>query len=767
MFKTIGMSAILAFAGASSVANAQQEASAPDEMAKGDTEEIVVTVRKTEENLQDVPLAVTALSNLTLEQATVQQLSDVANLTPGLAMQDFNVGALSTPVIRGLAQSNIQGRENNVGMFLNGIYLPSRNNMDLELLDLERVEVVKGPQSALYGRSTFAGSINYVIRQPADEFDLKVSGSAGSDEYYDGKVNLSGPITDSLSGTAAFYHREFDGTINNVASGENLGGYEGTSGLAQLAWNPSDQLSMTLTGFISSKEIESAGVFNVEPDCGNNGFGGSTYVCGTLPFMENVSEDPRASGGNADTNFAALEISYDFGNMTLTSETGYTSSDWDALTDYDATADGVPYVTVNPGGATNLNTFFFNESADDTLSQEFRLDGGGDTFQWLAGVYWTTEENSSQSSVTIESIDLLPGQSLAPVLGFFDPNPYLTPTPTQPVSIQNQATGDVDIWAVFGRGQWDFDTFGRLSVEARYSDEKRAVNGILSFTGAPSGPQSNTWEYFSPRVTYDFDLTDNTMLYGTVAGGTKSGGFNTSYSLLFPEEQFYDEETNITYELGTKGTLADDRLRYDVAVFYIDWDDMQISGASQDPVFFGSIVTNAGAATSKGIEIQLDSAVTDWLTLGGGYAYADPEFDSGVTDSSLASLCGDGTLCSTDVGGKQIGRTVKNQLNLYADLRSGLGGGGWDWYGRVDYIYRDDQPTRSANLQFIDSWNILNARLGVANEHWDIAVWGKNIFDEEIVTSQIRQPRLNDFVSPTTVIQGNLSQYALTLTYRM
>jgi iron complex outermembrane receptor protein len=730
-------------------------------------------VRKTEENLQDVPLAVTALTAETLERGNVQQLSDVANLTPGLVFFDFNVGALSTPVIRGLAQSNTAGRENNVGMFLDGIYLPNRNNLDLELLDLQRVEIVKGPQSALYGRSTFAGSINYVTKAPSDQLDVTVQGSLGTDEYLDTKVNVSGPITDTLSGTAALSYREFDGTINNLASLNNLGGYENTSGMAKLQWSPTEEFTGTLTAFYTEKKTESSGIFNVEPNCGSTppgmfGPGGDpSYTCGTLPFRENVSVNPLATGGDGETSLVSLDLQYDFGSVLLTSITSYTDSKFSAVTDYDADAAGVAYNTAIQtvpfpifGAPVTLNNLSFRDSDDKTLSQEFRLEGGNDTFTWLTGVYWTSEESSSSQTLTLSGAttpnDLFPG--------FL--NLYVTNNPLQPNLVPTQATADVDIYALFARGQWNINDRSRVSLEGRYTYEDKEINGISSFFGLPSGIQSNDWSYFAPRLTYSYDLTDSMLLYGSAAGGTKSGGFNTAYSALFPEEQFYDEETNITYELGAKGTLVDDRLRYDVAVFYVDWEDLQISGASQDPQFQNAIVSNAGAATSKGIEIQLDGIVNDWLTLGGGYAYADPTFSSGVTDSSIATACGDGTLCTTDVGGQQVGRTVKNQLNLYADLHSKFNQD-WDWYARADYIYRDKQPTRSANLQFIDDWKIVNARVGLANQNWDIALWAKNLTDEGNVTSQIRQPRLNDFSLPTTVIEANLRQVALTVTYRL
>ena len=732
--------------------------------ARDKKEEMIVSVRKTEENLQDVPLSVTALPSLTLQRATVQQLSDVANLTPGLSFQDFNVGALSTPVIRGLAQSNTQGRENNVGMFLDGIYLPSRNNLDIELLDLERVEVTKGPQGALYGRSTFAGSINYVTKKPSDELDLKLMGSAGTDEYYEGQINLSGPLTETLSGSVGLAYREFDGTIENIADSDNLGGYENTSAIGKLLWDATEDLSFELTGYYTDRETDSAGIHNVEANCGDNGFGGFSYTCGNLPFLDPVSVNPLQQGGESDTTFLALTINWDLGAVNLVSVTGYTDSSWSAITDYDADAAGQPYATFDAmfmptGNFVQLNNLFFNTSDDETFSQEFRVEGGSDRFQWLAGVYYTTEDFDQTASVTLSGNPLPPGETLGPYAGFY------TTMPLMPNDTATESDGTTDIYAVFGRAQWNINDRNRLSIEARYTYEDKEINGIKSFFGAPTGVQSNDWDYITPRITYDFDLTDNHMLYASAAGGTKSGGFNTSYSLMFPNEQFYDEETNWTYELGTKGLIADGNVRYDLAIFYIDWEDLQISGSSEDPMFVQAIVRNTGSATSEGVEIQLDWTATDWMTLGGGYAYANPEFDNGVMDRSLTSVCGDLTLCTLDVGGQQLGRTVKNQLNLYADFQAQLAGD-WNWYARADYIYRDKSPTRSANLQFVDEWNLVNARIGVASEHWDIAVWAKNLFDEEYVTSQIRQPRLSDFSRPTTVIQGNLRQVALAVTYR-
>ncbi len=738
-----------------------------------DLEVIYVTARKTEESLQSVPLSITALTAETLEQATVQAISDVSNLTPGLIFQDFNVGALSTPVIRGLAQSNIQGRENNVGVFLDGIYIPSRNNLDLELLDLQRVEIVKGPQSALYGRSTFAGAINYVTNDPSDEPDVGIAVSAGSDEFLEAKVNLSGPLSDTLSATAAFSFREFDGTIDNAASDNNLGGYENTSGLVTLLWEPNDQWTARLMGYVTDRDTESAGIHNVDLNCGSSSpsffpppgapGGDPTYTCGTLPFNDNISSNPLGRGAESQNILAALDVSYEADAFTFTSITAVTDAEWNSVTDYDANANGVPFFTldtVGPPGFTNISTLFFSASEDETISQEFRLEGGSDSFSWLAGVYWTSEESDSSSSITLDSTPLSGTQSIVP--GFL--TPFLTASPLTPNQPANVATADVDILALFARFEWNIGDQSRLSFEGRYTEEDKAINGLQSFFGAPSGQQSNTWSYFAPRVTYDYALSDDTLLYASAAQGIKSGGFNTSFSPAFPGEQFFDEESNTTIELGAKGTFADNRIRYDLALFYVDWEDLQISGASEDPAFINAIVRNSGSASSQGLELQVDSYITESLDIGFGFAYADPKFDNGVIDRAITTLCGDGTLCTNNVGGQQVGRTVKTQFNLYANFHHEMANN-WRWYARADYIFRDESPTRSANLQFIDDWNIVNARVGFANENWDIALWAKNLFDEEFVTSQIRQPRLNDFVSPTTVIQGNTQQIALTVSY--
>ncbi|MBT8421966.1 MAG: TonB-dependent receptor, partial [Gammaproteobacteria bacterium] len=373
------------------------------------------------------------------------------------------------------------------------------------------------------------------------------------------------------------------------------------------------------------------------------------------------------------------------------------------------------------------------------------------------------ESNSANTLVLGPGASLAPGESISAGFLSFYLNGILTTDPFTPNFLANIEEEEIDIFAVFGRGEWDFGDNGRLSIEGRYTKEDKEVNGIASFGGPPGGLRSNDWSYFTPRVTYDYDMSENVMLYGSVAKGTKSGGFNASFSPMFPEESFYDEEENTTIEVGSKGSLLDGRLNYDVAIFHINWKDLQISGLSQDPMFFTAIVRNTGSADSKGVEVQANYAFNDWLTAGGGYAHADPTFDEGVTDLALTSVCGG--LCSTDVSGKQLGRTVRNQLNLYADVNRQLSQD-WDWYARADYITRSGSPTRSANLQYIKRRSLVNARIGVQNENWDIAIWGKNILDEDYVTSQIRQPTLNNFSRPTTVILGNGRQLALSIGYK-
>jgi len=722
-------------------------------------DELVVTARKRSENLQDVPIAITAFGGPTIEKARIADMADIAALTPGLTFLDFGSGALKTPIIRGLAQTDPFGQDGNVGVFLDGFFLASRNTMDIGIIDLERIEVVKGPQNALYGRNTFAGAINYVTAEPGDELEGYVSGSVGTDEYYEVKGSVGGPIVeDKLKARISMGYKEFDGTFENAADGNNIQGDDSFNVLGNVVLTPNDDWTIKLMGYYGEQNYEQDAVHNVEPNCPS---ADPVYFCGDLPFKDPVDVKTDTLGFENEFAMGGLTVSWDLGFATLSSLTSLSTSTNKSLTDYDASSTGTPYSTLSlffaPGDPVNLlNYASFNEEVD-TYSQEIRLQSPDeDRFTWMTGVYFYNAEYENQNFSVIDSSPIPDGFQVLVPCGIFEPlcdDGGVSTIFDEPATASESET---DIWAIYAQGSFDFTDRLNATAELRYTHEEKETTTTVGFLYAPVAnpvPLEGSWNFLAPRFTVDFAVNDDVLLYGSAAMGVKSGGFNASISPLFPDEAFFDEETNWTYELGVKSTLFDGKVRANAAVFYVEWDDLQVPSQSQDATFLSSVVRNLGTATSTGVELELDFSVTDSITIGGNYAYANPEFDEGI-DLGLSSICTDPSLCSTNVAGQQLGRTVKNTFSAYLDVVQPLANG-LDIFGRIDYSYRDESPVRAANLQFIDSRQLVNANIGLSAESWELSLWARNLFDENYVTSQIRQPRLSDFTSPTTVLQGD------------
>jgi|GEM_PF-287680 len=762
-----GISALAQAAFSTSGVQAQDQ-----ERAQGYVTEVIVTARKREENLQDIPVSVTAFGSELIERGNIDNLSDIAALTPGLVFQDFGAGSLKTPTIRGLAQTNVAGKDGNVGIFLDGFFLPSRNTVDIGIIDLERIEVVKGPQNALYGRNTFAGAINYVSREPGDTFEGSASASVGTDEFYEVKGSVGGPIVeDILKAQLSLGYKEFDGTFENLADGENVQGYENFDAMGTLILTPTEDLSIKLMGYYGDHDAEQNAIHMVESNCPGSA---PTYFCGTLPFKEKVNLDPDAFGSKNEIALGGLTIEYETDYLTFTSLTSVSHSDAISLTDNDANADGLLYSGLDTSSfppslaLVNARSLLSFEEEANSWSQEFRVSSPQeDRFSWLAGAFFYNAEfeDASYAAVDTTAADAAGVSLLA--CGLLEP--VCTPNPLGVIfdAPSTSSESETDIWALYAQGSFDVTDRLTVAAEVRYTHEEKETTTFTNFAFVPVAmpvASKESWNFLAPRFTVDFAMNDDVLLYASAAKGVKSGGFNAAFSPLFPDEATFDEETNWTYEAGVKTTLFGGRVLANASVFYIDWDDVQIPSASQDATFLQAVTRNLGTAESTGVELEITAAVSDNVTIGGTYAYTNPEYDEAV-DLGLARVCVDPTFCSTDVSGRQLGRTVENTFTAFVDFTAPLANG-LEIFGRADYSYQDESPSRPLGLQFLDERSLVNAKVGINSDAWELSLWAKNLFDEEYVTSQIRQPRLSDFTSPTTVLQGDGRVVGLTGTIR-
>lgn len=735
--------ALLLVTGATLPADAQDRSNSSSGL-----EEIIVTARKVEESLQTVPVSVTAFTAEAIRRQRIEGIADLALYTPGLVYQDIN-GTLSLPVIRGLAQTNIAS-DNNVGMFLNGVYLSNNRTLDIGLVDLERIEVIKGPQSALYGQNSFAGAINYVTRRPTDTFSASLEGSLGADELAEFSASASGPISETLSGSVSLAYREFDGTFDNQNpnTDDKLQGYQSTGISGTLEFAPNDRFAARLFGYHVDLENELTAQYLVPNNCGVSAFGTPTFFCGEIPTNGTFDLNTDGTfGRDAKNTIVSLDLDYEISpSWMVRSITALVESESASYFDFDYTSAGVPFGTIDllsgESGSVLTNTFLgqgFSDFSD--TSQELRLEYSNDRLDAMVGLYYFDSDRENGSFGAVDTGPLGPNQAFSSFIAFL----FGTDNPTGAPIASNATEQNVRTTAAFGRVGYQATDKLRLSAELRWAEDRLEINRIINFTRpvTNNARQSDTFDSVTPRITADYQLSDDVLVYGVYAEGVRSGGFNANATI--DSEQSYDQEENQTWEVGVKSQWLDRRLTLNGALYQIDWENMQINSRSVDPDNIFAVVRNTGAATSKGIELEASLLVNDHLLIGGTYAYNDPEFDAGAVDLGLGGLCGvDNSICpnGTSIGGQQLGRTVKTSYSAYVQANGELTSA-WNWFARADFAYKDRQPATAINVSFLPEYSIVNTRFGIQNDRYEISLWAKNLFDEEYLTASSAQPRFH------------------------
>jgi iron complex outermembrane receptor protein len=715
----------------------------PDTSAAGAPQptegDIVVTARKRVENALDVPIAIASYDAKQLERGGITDLRDLAALTPGLTFQDVN-GAYAAPVIRGVVQIDQTSLQGNVGVFLDGVYLNNRTGLQFGLIELDRIEVDKGPQSALYGRNTFAGAINYLTVQPVLG---KVSGNASVElgsyglQTYRGGVNV--PIGDNAAIRLFGGWSKFDGTIKNERTGDDIGGFDGDYAYGgSLLWKPIERLTIKLNG--SYSKINN----NAEPleqqatllnNCGSTSIrSGVTYhtlYCGKIPNTTSVNVDQNIGQGTKGANKLAYgSVAYDADFATFTATGSYDKGSYSNL--IDTTANPAAITIPSFGGYSGQNFIESITPNSSDKSVDLRMQSDGNTrLTYTVGLYGY---NSSLTNITLIAHQLLN-------------QPTSTPVPFSTSGGHLVLHGR----AVYGALGYKLTPALTINGELRYTHEKQIFNGVGSLAvvnGVPvQGDQSAG--YWTPRFTADYALARGVMAYASAARGVKTGGFNSNAFGPAPSYFKFGLEKNWTYEIGVKSVLFDNKLHLNGDVYYIDSSGVQ--GQISVPGSVLSVVTNEGGATSKGVEAMASYYFTPHLSLTANGSYSDPRYKKGFIDGDLAAACGNFTGstissvgCSDDVGGNQEARTSKWQYDVSGnwdipDLVEGI-----DAYIRADYTYQSGKYTTGNDLQNQGAIKLANARIGFVHRGIEIAFWVKNMFDYKYADRVTIAPSTND-----------------------
>ena len=712
-------------------------------------EEIVVTARKREESVLETPVSISVFSSEVIERASMQSLEDVAALTPGLTFNSYAAGNYAVPTIRGMAQTDITNIENNVSTFLNGVFLPNKSGIDISLLDLERIEVVKGPQSALYGRNSFAGSINYITRDPGQELSGSVTATVGSDEREVLQGAISIPLSDRTAVRLAGGYDSFDGTIGNISDSENLGGWERTSFAATLASQATDRLAVDAFLFVTDEENDHTPILQIDNNCapGIDSFGFTLPVnasfCGDLPSADSVDIDPRATGGDKRSIFGGLSLEYETDFGTISALAAYSDSESRDNGDNDFTASGTDYrvfnfLTFQVVDTINLSTFTGNEFETEDASLEVRFRSNADgPLSWMVGGFYAKTiltESLFQSIVGDAS-------GLAPLTGPFLAGGVPIQDDPEASTVLTVSDYDLESIAIFGEVSYDFSDNWSTTLELRYTDEEREGDLPLS-VGAPGpGRVSDDFSFVTPRLIVNFNPAGSdgsSLWYGSVARGVKSGGFNNTNSPI-PEDAVYDEEENWTWEVGYKNVFAQGRVQFSAAAYYVDWKDLQIRSFGAANL---ALIQNVSGAEVVGFEAQLAAALTENITINAGYAFTDPTYDDDATASSARRECGiPESICSRDaeglaiIGGNQLERTSAHQFNLSGQY-STVFNNGWEGFARLDISHQSEQQN-VINQNAIPDRTLVNLRLGYEGDRYAIALWGRNLTDEDYARASL------------------------------
>jgi len=682
-------------------------------------EEVVVTAQHRAENLQDVPIAITAIGSEELRAADISDVNAISLRTPGFSMGTFNP-AQPQLFIRGIG-SNADGasEDQSVVVFLDGVYLGRTAGQAFDLFDLERVEVLRGPQGTLYGKNAAGGALNIITQKPTDEFAGAVEVSGGDLGYFSTRAKVSGPLTDTLAGKLSASYKERDGYVESVVSNlDDFNSYDSTAIRGQLLSRPSDCLELLFTADYSEDNRVSPG-----RNTGTKFLQGQIVAAGPFDpdFYENMlSEEPRS---DVETWGVSLQADWEIGDGTLTSITAYRETDADVRD----LAFSVDYRYL---GLASLDNYF--DEKGEQFSQEIRYATDlSDTLFLQSGIYYLNEQVDR-----VESLDIVCG-----LLCRVPPSsPIFLPTGSADQS------NETDSYGVFAQATWTMTDRLDLTVGARYTYEEKDASNVGSPDGAFAILQpydvemSENWDAFTPKAALNYALSDELTAYATVSTGFKSGGFQGLAPTAVAASTPFDEEKVTNYELGLKGTVLDDTLRFNAAAFYTQYDDLQVLILTVQPSGLPGpqLTANAGEAEIQGFELEAQWLLGSYFQLQATYAYLDTEYTQ--LENNLEPF-----------EGNSLRNAPDNAFSLSAIFDYPLASGSIN--ARADYTYKDDayQDIQNQDEAAMPSYDVLNLRLAymAADERWEVAAWVKNALDEEyLLHNSVLNPGLAQLPLP-------------------
>jgi len=684
---------------------AAQSAQADDEPL----EMIVVTATRREQNIQDVPASVTALGGGLLEALGVTDIQGVARRTPGLQFSNFSDLKLSTTVIRGINayDAGSAGKDPTVAYYLDEVYLGIGVGAALDYFDLERIEVLRGPQGTLFGRNAIGGVINITSRRPTNEFEASAQLEGGDYDYLLARGSVNVPLSpDVFALRFAASYMENGGYTDNAYLNVATNDTKRTNLRMSALYTPTDKAQFLFTADWRDIDQHSKQYETLEVDADSIFYLRASGAIPGLPAVP-MNTDPydRVVYSNVIANETldgyglSLKADFDLGSMDLVSVTGYRKHDYDNVSDTDMS----PLSLLTDGDPEETWSF----------SQELRLvDHADGRFTWLGGVYYYKQDSDNESFVTV-------GDDLS----------VLVVGDTSLGGLETGSNGKVvaESVGVFASGTYDFTDTLSLTVGARSTRDTKKIDfsqfdPIDLLGGTYEVHADDEWTAFTPSVSLQADLGENVMTYFLVSQGYKSGGYNdalgaaTSFS--------FDQETLWNYEAGLKSMLMNGRLRLNASVFHMVWDDIQIQEDDPSTPVFDPRISNAGKATSSGLEAEAIAALGDNWTLSLNGTVIDAKFDEGTLPTAPGE---------PEIPLDHMTRVPDYTVTFRADYERPVSSkllflASAEWYAQGKmYLTLDNQPAG-----VVDPYSLVNAQVGIGSvdDRWRLVLWGRNLSDE-------------------------------------
>lgn len=745
-------------------------------------EEIVVTARRRDESLQDIPISVSAFNADQVEQMGMTNLQDLDSAVANLSLggNDSTSGSnLVVASIRGVGSSTRINVDGAVGLYIDDIFVPRMTGTLLDLMDVESIDVLRGPQGTLFGRNTTGGAIRYNSKKPStEEFEGYIKAGVGSFDLREVTAMFNVPLGDKTAIRVSAFGRERDGYVDNflgridpastpaelqyVSGGvQDLGNDENAGARVGLRFEPTDAVTIDLTGVyiqdegngppfkvtdwnvnarrgegdpcravargvVGGREVRGApgSVCTIE-SASDPAFDGVAQSNPALaPVFDNaftVLPGDNTVGGEANseditTELLALQVGWDINdNLSLSSRTAYLNIEPTIVSDNDFT----PIIWRER----------VREAKNDSFSQEFLLNGGSDRLNWTAGVYYfkeTPEELTTGSDNGTPNVFIREEHLDAQSTAIFGEGTYSI-TDALNLTLGYRWTKDEKELTAFGDGE----------ISSRDRDFDCSMDPECAALIAPGGPGipssatgDSSWEESTWRASLQYNWTDDIMTYIAASSGFTSGGFNNELELKFgPSENFgvlpFDSETVDLYEIGLRSTVLEGRLRFNATYFHQEWEDRQLRKIQPDGTRF---TTNAGNAETSGAEIDMTFMATDSLALTAAVGLLDGEWTE--VDPEVS---GDILIDSELKRSPELTYTLA--LNHSTEFLDG------NLNTSVSYGWRDDQQSSDIETRTItiDSYGLLTGRIQytTANENWAFALLCKNCLDEDYINTGV------------------------------